>query len=247
MENLAGSFPQKSPGELNEIAAKFYHHLCDLIVESIKLFTISSQDIHDRMKCRNPEVVNRFFDEGKSIIMAGGHFNNWELFAVAIDELIKHKSIGIYKPLTNKYFDAKMQSTRSRYGLKMISTKKVAASFESEMNQVTATIFAIDQSPSNPERCHWMTFLNRDTAVLTGAERYARQYDYPVVFGRLHKTKRGFYELEFELACEKPSETRDGEITERITRMLEKDIIVKPEYWLWSHKRWKHRRTPAGN
>ncbi len=245
IHNIRNSFPEKTPKEHNEIAKKFYHHLCDLIVESLKIFTISQKQVDKRMICKNPEIVNNFFEKNKSVILAGGHFNNWELFAVAIDKSIKHHSVGIYLPLKNKFFDEKMRNTRSKYGLRMIPTKIVKQFFAEEKNNLTATIFAIDQSPSKPDNCYWTKFLNQDTAVSFGTEKYAREYDYPVIFGRISKLKRGYYIFEFEIACEHPGQTANGEITHKVTQMLEKDIVQQPEFWLWSHKRWKHKKPAS--
>ena len=243
--NIQRSFPEKTAKEHQEICDKFYSHFCDLILESIKTFTISEKQVLKRVVCKNPELINKYFDQKRSVIIAGGHLSNWELFAVAIDTLIKHKTIGIYKPLTNKYFDAKMRNTRSRFGLYMISTKIVKQVYEEEKNNLTATIFAIDQSPSNANNCHWMTFLNQDTGVLFGTEKFAKEYDQPVLYGRINKEKRGYYSFEFFETVDHPKETQTGELTEMVTRFLEKDIIATPQYWLWSHKRWKHKR-PAG-
>jgi|SRR6185436_4362952 len=245
LQNIRNSFPAKTSEEHREIAKKFYHHLMDLIVESLKIFTISQKQVRQRMICKNPEVVNKFFDQNKSVILAGGHYNNWELFAVAIDEIIKHQSIGIYLPLTNKFFDAKMRQTRSKFGLRMISTKIVKEVFDEEKNNLTATIFAIDQSPSKPDNCYWMKFLNQETGVLFGTEKYAVEYNYPVLFGRVCKPKRGHYILEFEVACEFPQQTAKGDITRKITEMLEADIVQQPEFWLWSHRRWKLKPPEA--
>lgn len=242
VNNIKNSFPGLSMHEQNKIAKKFYRHLCDLIVESIKIFTISENEIHKRMVCKNPEMINKYFDTGKSIIIAGGHLNNWELFAVAIDSAIKHQTIGIYKPLSNKFFNAKMQSTRSKYGLMMIPTHTTKAVFEEQKNNLTAVIFAIDQSPSNPKNCYWTNFLNQETGVVFGAEKFAGEYNYPVLYGRIHKEKRGYYSFEFLPASENPQQTNHGEITEIITRLLEKDIVAAPEFWLWAHRRWKHKR-----
>jgi KDO2-lipid IV(A) lauroyltransferase len=244
LENIRKSFPNKTSKEHNDIARKFYHHLCDLVVESLKIFTISQKQVHKRMICKNPEVVNKYFDQNKSVVLAGGHYNNWELFAVAIDEIIKHQSIGIYLPLANKFFDEKMRFTRSKFGLRMISTRIVKQVFEEEKSNLTATIFAIDQSPSKPDNCYWMQFLNQDTGVSFGTEKYAKEYNYPIIFGRVQKPKRGHYVLEFEVACENPQQTAKGEITQKITSMLEADIIKQPEFWLWSHRRWK-LKTPV--
>lgn len=241
INNLRKSFPSKTEVEIKSIASKFYSHLCDLIVESIKIFTIGKAEVQKRMILINPELVNKYFDENKSIIMAGGHYNNWELFAVAIDASVKHKSVAIYKQLSSKFFDKEMRKTRGKYGLQMISTKAVKHFFEYN-KELTATIFAIDQSPSNPRSAHWMTFLNQDTGVLFGAENYAKKYNQPVLFGHINKLKRGYYVVEFKLLTDTPRATQHGLITEKLMRLIEEDIVKQPEYWLWSHKRWKHNR-----
>ena len=248
LKNIQQSFPDKTHAEHIAICKKFYRHFCDLILESLKVFTISEEEVRKRMVFKNPEFLNAYYQENRSIIIAGGHYNNWELFAVAIDSPMVHKAIAIYKPLSNPFFDAKMRATRSRYGLKMISTKVVKEVFDQEKGNCTATIFGIDQSPSRIAKSHWMTFLNQDTAVLFGAEKYAKEYNYPVVFGHITKEKRGHYSFEFIEACDQPQLTLHGDITEKITRLIEADILKQPEYWLWSHKRWKHKRpSTIGN
>lgn len=240
-DNLRKSFPNKSEKEIEKIGALFYKHLCDLIVESIKIFTISEEEVRKRMFVINPELADKYFHQNKSIIMAGGHYNNWELFAVAIDATIEHKSVAIYKPLSSKFFDQAMRKTRGKYGLQMISTKKVKDFFEA-LTEPSATIFAIDQSPSNPYSAHWMTFLHQQTGVLFGAERYAKKYNLPVLFGHIHKIKRGYYTVDFSLLTDNPAATDHGVITEKLMRLIEEDILKQPEYWLWSHKRWKHKK-----
>ncbi len=242
LRNIEMSFPEKSKKEREEIAREFYHHFCDLILESLKAFTISEEEVKKRMVFKNPELVDRYFEKGQSIILAGGHYNNWELFAVGIDTAVKHKAIAIYMPLSSAFFDSKMRETRSKYGLRMIPTRSVKEVFEKEKKNLTLTIFGIDQSPSSADKCYWTTFLNQDTAVPFGAEKYARIYNYPVVYGLIGKEKRGHYSFEFSEICDCPQELSDGEIMERITRRLEKDILKKPAYWLWSHRRWKLTR-----
>jgi len=243
--NIKNSFPEKSEKEQLEIQRKFYHHLCDLVVESLKTFTISQKQVLKRVTCKNPEMIDAYFDQNKSVIIAGGHLNNWEIFAVAVDKIIKHKTIGIYKPLTSKFFDKKMRETRSKYGLLMIPTYEVKQYLNKYKDVPTATIFGFDQSPSNPHKAYWTKFLNQDTAVLYGTEKLAREYNYPVLYGRINKESRGHYSFEFFKVTDNPKETAPGEITEHITQALEKDIRATPQYWLWSHRRWKHKR-PEG-
>lgn len=242
LQNIRNSFPEKSEKEHIDISKKFYKHFCDLVVESLKTFTISEKEVSKRMVCNNPEVINKYYDQKRSVIIAGGHYNNWELFAVAVDGLIKHKTAGIYKPLSNKYFDAKMCSTRGKYGLSMVSTKEVKRFMDDNINTLTATIFGTDQSPSNPNNAYWMKFLSQDTGVLFGTEKFAKEYNYPVIYGRLNKEKRGYYSLDFIDVTDAPQETAYGEITEKVTNLLEKDIQAIPQYWLWTHRRWKHKR-----
>ncbi len=243
--NIKNSFPQKTEEELKTIQRKFYSHFCDLIIESLKGFTITEKQINERMKFRNPEVLNRFYDEGKDVILVGGHYNNWEIFACGIGLSSKHIPIGIYKPLNNPYFDRKMKISRERFKLVMCPIKEIKEYLGKDFGVPKTTIFAIDQSPSNTLKCHWMTFLNQDTPVFYGAEKYAKEYNSPVVFGAIRKVKRGFYEVEYEVLFENPKNTTINEITEMNTKRLEKDINDKPEFWLWTHRRWKHKR-PVG-
>lgn len=244
-QNIARSFPDKTTTEHIQITKGFYRHFCDLVMESLKVFTISQAEVNQRMKVINPDFLDRFYQEGKNVIVAGGHYNNWELFAVAIDAPLKHKAVAIYKPLASLFFDQKMRESRGKYGLEMISTKKVAEEFEKKNAPLRAIIFGIDQSPRSPKRSYWSTFLNQDTAMLFGAEKYAKAYNLPIVYARINKLSRGQYTTEFVEAIEDPVKTGYGEITERMHELLEKDIRKQPEYWLWSHKRWKHKRPAA--
>jgi len=242
-DNLRNSFPEKSEDEIQRLMKLFYHHFTDLIVESIQIFSISEDEAKRRMIFTNPEIFDKDFNEGRNVILAGGHYNNWELFAVVVDGALKHKTIALYKPLNNLFFDEKMHESRGKYGLKMVSTRKTSEVFKSTADQPAAIIFGTDQSPSRSGKGYWLKFLNRDTLVLFGTEKYAKEYNCPVYYGGMRKTKRGYYEVTFTLITDKPLETAHGEITEKHTAMLEEDIRRRPEFWLWTHKRWKHKKT----
>jgi len=239
--NLRNSFPNKSKQELKKIMSDFYRHLCDIIMESVKGFTISEKQLRKRLIIKNPEFSNYFADRGQSIIFVGGHYNNWEICAQAFAMYSNHKCIGIYKPLSNAFINDKIYTSRSKYGMHLISMKQTKKSFE-EGVQAKAIVFGSDQNPANPKRAHWVQFLNQDTGVLFGVERYAKEYDWPVVFVSISKVKRGHYEVEYSLITDSPTEQPHGKITEDFTKRLEQDIINQPQYWLWSHKRWKHKR-----
>jgi KDO2-lipid IV(A) lauroyltransferase len=241
-ENIRNSFPGKSSGERKKIENEFFKNLADTLLEGFKIFTISKKNLVKHISCKNPEVLNAFYDKGKSVIIAVGHYNSWELMLTGFNTFIKHKAVVIYQPLSNSFLDKKLRDARSERGTIMLPAKETKNFFQTPSEDLYATVFAIDQSPPNPERAYWMKFLNQDTPVLFGTEKYAKDFKLPVVYARLVKIKRGYYQLEFETAVEEPSKTQYGEITEKVTHLLEKDIIASPEAWLWSHKRWKHKR-----
>ncbi|MDC3336267.1 lysophospholipid acyltransferase family protein [Flavobacteriales bacterium] len=241
--NLERSFPKFSNKQIRKIERKFYQHFCDIIIESLKNFSISKKSTKKRFVIENPEVVDRFAKEGRDVIIAGGHYNAWELFALAMPLYHQHQGVGIYKPLSNQFFDMKLRLSREQFGLKLISMKESARYFANpdESNR-RAFILGGDQSPSNPKNAYWMNFLNQDTGVLFGTEKYAKEHNLPVIFGMASKVKRGHYSLTYKVLFENPQEAPYGKITEAHTQALEKQIVENPQYWLWSHRRWKHKR-----
>jgi KDO2-lipid IV(A) lauroyltransferase len=244
--NLARSFPEKSEEELGRLERDFYRHFCDLVVESFKGFTISDAEIRARFRVLNPEVLDPYFRAGKSVVLSGGHYNNWEWLAVALRQQIPHRAVAIYKPLSNRFLDVKMRETRGKFGLEMLPMREVPEFFRraaADPRTVPfAMIFGSDQSPGDPRKAHWMRFLNQDTGVVFGTEKYAKEYDLPVFFGVIRKVARGKYAFELSLVTETPREAAPGEIVGEVTRRLEAEIRKDPRYWLWTHRRWKHRR-----
>lgn len=240
--NLQRSFPHLDPAQIKRLAKLYYRHLCDLGVESLKIFSISIEEAIARNRIVNPEVAGRFFDQGRSIIFSAGHYNNWELCVLASDAQLKHKSIGVYTQIRNKYFEKVMRKTRGRYGMELVTKKEIKAFHEKNRHRLTATILANDQAPSpSTKRAYRMMFLNQETDVMYGTEKFAREYDYPVVFAAIKKVRRGWYETHLQVMEEHPRNTPYGDITERMTHLIEAQILEEPQYWLWSHKRWKKR------
>jgi KDO2-lipid IV(A) lauroyltransferase len=208
------------------------------------MFSITKQELAQRFTYRDKSVLDKLYEEGKHSIGAGGHYNNWEFLAVAGKLFVHQECSAIYKPLKNKWFDGVMRASRTQLGLQMWPISQTKEMLEAPRQTSASYFFAMDQSPSNPRRCHWMIFLNQETGVSFGAEKYARQYNLPVVYFRVHKEKRGHYSVDFELVTKEPNKFRQGEIVEKLMRLLEEDIKSKPEYWLWTHKRWK-KKKPA--
>ncbi|HUW07601.1 MAG TPA: lysophospholipid acyltransferase family protein [Williamwhitmania sp.] len=244
--NLANSFPEKSKVELRAIEKKFYHHLCDLTLESAILRHISEKKMKKIVSFSNPEIMENYRKQGKSIICVTGHYSNWEVLSI-YQQKSSFQVFGIYKPLTNKYFDNFFIETRERFGVKAVSmedTVRTLIRYHAQ-NQPTLSLFVADQSPTESQIHYWTTFLNQETGVFTGVERIAQKMGYPVVFLHIQKIKRGKYNVEAIPVSENSKDTKPFEITEQHVRILERIIRQQPEYWLWSHRRWKHKRPTA--
>ena len=242
-QNLRNAFPGKTDEEINVICKAFYHNLCDFMVETFKILTISKKGILERCKF-NPEslaVFSKYADEGKSVIIVMGHMGNWEWAGHPFSLLCRQRLVVLYHPLANKYFDRLMYRMRGRFGTRMIPMKTAFKHMLAHKNELTATVFISDQTPM-PENAYWTTFLNQDTPVFKGTEVIAKKMNLPVVYCCVKKVKRGYYEMFTETLVENPAATGDGEISEMHTRRLERDIIAQPESWLWSHKRWKYKK-----
>lgn len=237
--NINNSFPELSEKERNKIVRQFYMHFCDIIVESIKNFSITSSQVKKRMKFENIELLDEYYKNGKSVVSIGGHCGNWELFAVAVAGATKLKQLAIYKPLSNVFFDRKMKSSRGKFGLAMIPMKETKEHFEKNKEVPKTIIFGSDQWPSKPERAIWVDFLGRETPFLFGAEKYAKEFDWPVVYCEIVSEKRGHFITRYHKLTDNPREEEEGEIIKKFVSLLETTILNDPAYWLWSHKRWK--------
>lgn len=244
--NLKNSFPNKSKKEIAKIRKEFYKHFCDSFVETIKLRTMSKQEIRERCKFLQTDFFKQYKNKGKSVIAILGHYANWELTA-SFPLWEKVCLLPIYKPLHNKVFDKFYIQLRERFGAKTLpkdETLRTMLDYRNK-NEFTVTVFLGDQTPNKASIHYWTRFLNQETPILQGTERIARKLDQAVVFVWMKKLKRGYYEVEFIPLCENSKQSADFEITEQHTRMLEKIIVEAPAYWLWSHKRWKHKKEQA--
>ena len=238
-KNLKNSFPEKNENEIKNIQRYFYKHFMDLIVESLKGFTISKKEINRKIKLKNPDLVNEMAQKSQNIILIGGHYNNWEMSAQKMPLECEHELFAIYKPLSNKFFDKKMKDSREKFGLRMISMKETKDYFQKNNEKPRAIIFGSDQSPSSTKNAHWLNFLNQESGFLFGAEKYAKEFNWPVVYVSIQKIQRGTYEVSFQLITEKPKEEPNGKIIQDFANLLEIDINRNPPYWLWTHNRWK--------
>jgi KDO2-lipid IV(A) lauroyltransferase len=239
--NLERSFPDKSPNEISDIRSRFYRYFCDLSLEILKTLTVSPSALTKRFICGDMSAFERFYESKQSVIIVLGHLGNWELCGAYFSQLPLHQLYVLYHPLTDKHFDRLLYRMRTRLGVRLYPMKSAFRGMVKDRNKLTATAFIADQSPS-PSGAHWMTFLNQDTAVFKGTETIARKLDYPVIYLSVIRVRRGLYKISSELLTEHPLELPENALTELHTKRLEKDVIANPETWLWSHRRWKHKR-----
>jgi KDO2-lipid IV(A) lauroyltransferase len=243
LENLKNSFPQKSDSELKEIVKGFYKNLSDIIVESLKGLSMSKKELLKRYKVINSEVADKYHEQNKSVIAIASHYCNWEWGVLCLSLQFKHKSVGLYKPMSNKYIDNHIKKRRAAWGMNLVSIYETAQYIEKTDLENSIYFMISDQSPSDYNKAYWIDFLNQDTACLHGPEKYAKLYDLPVLYGSVERIKRGYYEFSVLNVESNPKEKSQGEITQAYMKVLEKIILKRPENWLWSHKRWKRQRT----
>ncbi len=242
--NLKRSFPEKNEKEIKRLKRKFYRHFTDLLAEGIKNLSLSKEGYKKRFKVVNPELMDDLYAKKKNVLLVSGHYNNWEWLITSQNILFKHQAYGIGMPMTSKFWDKKINAKRQRFGMRVIHSKNYKTELAKNTDDTKAVLVLSDQSPGDSNKSYWMNFLNQQTAVLFGTEVMAHQLDYAVVFFITRKVKRGYYKMELTSVTENPSEMKWGEITEKHTQLLEKEIISEPQYWLWSHKRWK-REVPS--
>jgi KDO2-lipid IV(A) lauroyltransferase len=237
--NLIISFPEKSAEDIQEITKKYYRNLCDSIVETIKLLSITKEELDCRIKC-NWEMFDLMTQQNRNGQGYMSHQFNWEWGTVICNWKAPRRFTGLYMPLTNKAFDKLYLKIRGRSGTRLIKVQDMQKEMASVQQDQSLWGFIADQNPSDPKRVSWNDFLNRKTAFFKGPEFVARRYNNLVFFGEIIKIKRGYYEIKLKLAFENPRDTNEGDITEAYVRHLEDSIKRQPENWVWSHRRWKH-------
>lgn len=241
-DNIRGSFPDWGEAQVLATTADFYRHFCDMLVESIRMFSISETEVLRRCRVTNPEVLAAAAAKQQSIILLGSHYANWEVAALAFPKhLAPHITVGVYSPLKNEVMDNLVKNNRARYGTRLVSRRDVKAYYADPPPGLAADFFIGDQSPSNAawQKVHWTHFLNRITSFVTGAERYAVRYNRPVFYMRLRRIKRGYQEATIVPVTNTPRAVEPGYITEFLARELEREIQLTPAHWLWTHRRWK--------
>ncbi|MCC8407642.1 lysophospholipid acyltransferase family protein [Mucilaginibacter sp. UR6-1] len=240
-QNLRNAFPEKSDEEREKIERDFFRYFADLIVEIIKGITLSERQIIKRIKILNADLINGYFEQGRNVIGAVGHYGNWEMSALSLGVITDKPRIIVYKPLSNKLFERFFIYVRSRFGATLVAMKNTLRKLSEVRRQISITVLVADQTPVRHEAHYFTTFLNQPTAVFLGVEKLAKMMDAVVVFCDLKLVKRGHYTCTFVPLTENPKQTAEYEVTELHVKYLENMIRQEPRYWLWTHKRWKFK------
>ncbi len=243
LDNLRKAFPEITEKEIRKIAWKSYQNLTDIMLESFKGMFVNEKNMRKRMKVINREICDVYAEQGKSTIYLTGHCANWE-WAIIIDKYLKHKIVSVFKPLKNELLNSYMKKNRERFGMELVSMQNTRKAFET--NSPIGIVLIADQSPGTLHDAIWVDFFNRDTPCIHGPEAYAKRFNLPLIFAEFDRVKRGYYNLEFFHLIDEPIKYKKGEITQLYMKRLEEYIRRKPEYWVWTHKRWKHKRDENG-
>ena len=242
-KNIALTLPYLDEKERRIIEKKFYQHLSDMFLEMIKPLTISHKEIEKRFKITNIDLLKEFEKKGKNTILLSSHYACWE-WLVTVNKHTKFSFVAVYKKIANIHFDRMIKNIRTRFNAELVETSKTIPLIRANENleQLFMYAFISDQSPKIDRATHWYPFMGIEVPVHTGAEMLARRYNLNVLFADVKKVKRGYYEVTFHNITEDAKSLPKFEITERYMQLVEKQIYNAPEYYLWTHKRWKHKR-----
>lgn len=244
--NIEACFPNKDTRWRRQLERRYYRCLTDMLVEGVyNVFFATPPYLKNHYRLTNRQLVDRYYERGQSVVLMSAHLANWEYMVSSLNMQLLHHGIGVGKPLDDKAVSAFITRRRTRYGTQVVDQTDVRqhVDFYHKHHVPVALMMLSDQSPSNPHRSYWTTFLGRDTAFLYGAEHFARKYNYPMLYYTVNRVRRGYYEVTFSTLCDDPSSVPQYTIVEQYVRRLEEDILRRPEQWLWSHRRWKLTRN----
>lgn len=242
-KNIILSGLSKNKKQLLKIERNFYRYLCDLFLEMIKVRGMSKKEMMSRFKITNPEILENYAKQGKSVFVMTGHYANFE-WLLSLGHHVSLKPYGIYAPLENKFFDNYIKKVRSLHGSFLISRKRFSVEFTAmqRAKELSVIGFAADQSPRKNKRNHHLTFFDNEVPVFTGAERLGKEFKVPILMAKIKRVKRGYYETTIDLLADDPTTVPDYQITETYYKALENQIKENPTYYFWTHNRFKLMR-----
>lgn len=240
--NLELCFPKKNKRELRDLEKKSFRHFTDVFMEFVKSFSITEKELSQRLTLTNPEILDKYFDANKSVVFISGHYANWEWVPFIVESRLNYHLNVVYKKLANDHFDKLVRRTRKKFGVSVFSTKDFYPEILRNIknNKIGAYGFIADQSPKWNKVKYWGNFMDIEIPVITGPESIAKKLNLPVFYFKTERVRRGVYECSFVLLEENPKHARPYELTNKSTQELEKQIRKAPEFYFWTHKRFKH-------
>ena len=240
--NLKLAFPEKNDEEIKQISKEFYSHFVDVFIEMIKSFTVSKEEVYKRYTYPNIDFLKELYKDGKSMVLMGPHYANWE-WIMSLDSFAPYEGYAAFTKINNPYFNSKILKTRAKFGTHLLQTSKIieAMKYNSKNNIQAAYGLLSDQSPQLKKTFYWTQFFGVKVPVHTGAEMLAKRYNMNLVYIETTKLKRGHYETYFRLISNNPKEHEDYKLTDIFLNKVEEQVRKKPEYYLWTHRRFKHK------
>jgi len=240
--NLKLAFPEKSNNEIETIRKKFYSHFVDVFIEMIKSFTVSKEEVYKRYKFTNIDFFTELYKDGKSVILVGPHYANWE-WIMSLDSFVDYKGYAAYSKVKNKYFNDKVLKSRAKFGTNLIQTAKVVGEIQQNQKNKIQAMYGLlsDQSPQIKKTFYWSEFLGVKVPIHTGGEMLAKRFDMNMVFMEVKKIKRGYYETNFSLITDNAKTFPNYKLTDIFLEKVEHQIRSNPEYYFWTHNRFKHK------
>jgi Kdo2-lipid IVA lauroyltransferase/acyltransferase len=242
LQNISHTNLTLTETEKASLVREIYLNLSDILLEGIKSFSMSRATVIERHKLVNPEILDPYFKQGRSIILVTGHIGNWEWGSLSAAIQTPYRIIGFYKPLKNKFINSFIGKSRSKFGTVLAPIRQTSQSFIQYSDQPSMFMMAADQNPAKLTQAHWVNFFGKETAFLYGPEKHARNNNYPIIFTEIKRIKRGYYELILSVLTENPTEYDSGGLTNIYAQKIEAVIRKNPGIWLWTHRRWKHQR-----
>ena len=239
--NLKLVFPEKKEKEVLRIQKDFFKHMCDMFMEMVKTMNLSKNQVKKRYDIKNIEVIQEI-EKTKSVLVVCAHYANWE-WNVSMNNYVQSKGYAVYQKIGNDYFDKWIKRVRERWNTTLITQKQTVKTVVRDKSIGVTGIFGMvsDQSPQAHRAQYWSEFMGIKVPIFNGAEIMARKMDLAVVFLKVSKVRRGYYQAEFIPITTSGSETAKNEITDTFLKLTEQQIREKPEHYLWTHRRWKHR------
>ncbi|MBI9041170.1 lysophospholipid acyltransferase family protein [Lutibacter sp.] len=242
LNNLKLAFPENSLEENIKLSKKFYHHFVDVFIEMIKSFTVSKEEVYKRYKFPNIHFFDDLYKDGKSVILVGSHYANWE-WIMSLDSFVAYKGYAAYTKVNNPYFNDKVLKSRAKFGTHLIQTAKVVAEIQHNQKNNIQAMYGLlsDQSPQIKKTFYWSKFLGVKVPIHTGGEMLAKRFDMNMVFMDVKRIKRGYYETTFSLITNDAKTIPDYKLTDIFLEKVEKQIRTNPEFYFWTHRRFKHK------